>query len=238
MKSCCSPVIDCNNCCETCECECNKQPCCGYFDICVKDCRCQESYEVRINKCEWEKIVKSLKCELNDGTYKIIDSIAIGPHLYIFVGAKRKSKNNTLCVIYGKIDIDKKLENCCSKKDLIKNTLKIQMCYNIYCLIKECCYERNRGYNLKIVQVSYNPYDDLFVVLFAGCCETLIGTIEHLESIHSIGTSLKLVNNDETCCPLILDYKPVSICAVCKHKYKFVGIDCNSKCQKTLHLCF
>lgn len=230
MKSNCCHIVECNNCCENINCNDCPKVCCGSIDICAQNGGTKEMCVVKINECEFNNLLKEIKCEVGDQTYKIINSILIGLYLYIFIGAKRKTKNNILCAIQAKVDLNTKKAN--------DGSLKIQMCYNIYSVAKNNSVCKEDALNLRIVQVTYNPYDDLFIVLFSNHHQTLFGKIEHLESIHSIGTSLQLINCKETCSLLILDYKPVSICPICKDKYRLVVVDCHTKCSKSFNVCF
>ena len=127
----------------------------------------------------------------------------------------------------------------------IDNTISVQMCYNLYNSFKNSRLDRSLTKNLKIVQVAYSYYDDMFVLLMNGNNKTIIGLIEHLESIHSIGTQINFMNISSCHCPqykneenhhcdkcnykcydiscsvLIIDYIPVCICPVDKKKIQF-----------------
>jgi hypothetical protein len=223
------------NCCHVVECNCHTNINCNghivnckIIEICAINGGTKESCNIKMNEFIFEQLLKQINCNIGDQTYKIINSILIGEYIYIFIGTKRKTKNNNLCVLQGKININ--------TKQIIDESFKLHRCYNIYNVVKNDILKEN-AMNTKIIQVSYNHYDDSFIILLGIDYNALFCKIDHLEAIHSIGTSLELITCKDTCNTLIIEHKPDSIYPLCKNKYRLVVIDNCTKCKKSINIC-
>ena len=224
-KSCCCIV----ECCNSTKCE---NTCCGKIEICAQDasnntCDSSKKVIIKINENSFHDLIKKIKCDIKTDNFDIVGSVLIGVYFYVFI-----YKNNILCVIQGKIDVTTFIA--------IDSTLNVQMCYNLYNSAKNACLDKKLTKHLKIIQVLYSPFDDLFILLIKSHNKTILGKIEHLEAMHSVGTSIDFVNsvNTDSChschsynsCNLfIIDHIPESICALSKGKYKITVFD---KCHK------
>jgi hypothetical protein len=240
-SNCC--IIECNN---LTKCE---NTCCGKIEICAQDasnntCDSNKKVIIKINENSFHELIKKVKCDIKTNDFDIISGILIGLYFYIYIQFKNGYKNNILCVIQGKIDVTTLIA--------IDNTLNIQMCYNLYNSVKNACLDKKLAKHLKIIQVLYSTFDDLFILLIKSHDKTILGKIEHLEAIHSVGTSIDFVNSingdschschssksHESCNLFIIEHIPVSICAISKGKYKITVFDKCHKQNKCFIICF
>jgi hypothetical protein len=235
MKKSCCCILECND-----LQKCNKidntkcKLCCGYIEICANDsydgsCEYNKKVVIKIDENAFNDLIKKVKCETKSDCYETVGCILIGIYFYIYIQTNIGHKNNMLCVIQGKLDN--------STFIAINSSLKIQMCYNLYNSVKNDCLDKKIAKHLKVIQVMYNPYDDLFILLIQSKNKTLLGKIEHLEAIHSVGTSINFVYTD-TCKFLIIDDIPICICAIEKGKYKITVFDNCEKRNKCFCLYF
>lgn len=228
-KSCCS-TIQCNNLeneLENCGKTNNKKwnICCEYIEFHINEiynssCKCNKKITIKICENTFNNLISKVKCETKSGDFEIIGCVLIGIYFYIYIQSKDAHKNNILCVIQGKIDN--------TTHNAIDNSLNIQMCYNLYNAAKNARLDKK---NIKIVQVLYNPYDDLFILLINNNNKTLIAKIEHLEAIHSVGTAINFIYTD-ACNFSIINDIPISMCVVEKGKYKITYHDLCEKQNK------
>lgn len=220
--------------------KCKIEKCCEHVVICAQkssnDCK-NNLVKIKIEEEQYFNIIRSLKCEYKCGDFELLECYLISTYFYLFFQSEYNKKNNILCVVRGKINIDN-LAIC--------NTISIQMCYNLYNLFKNCRIDRSLTKNLRVVQITYSYYDDVFLLLMNGNNKTIIGQIEHLESIHSIGTQIEFMhtstshhnckNNYDSsnfiCNVLIIDHSPVCICVINKKKYNLIVFNECSKHNK------
>jgi hypothetical protein len=229
-KSCCN-IYECNNNSQIINCD----PCCiksncGYIELCTQDA--SHLANEPINKCEKIKIkikeniffeiIKKIKCEYKCEEYENVGCILIGSYFYLFVQLTHSQKRNVLYVIQGKVNTD---------YIAIDDSVIIQMCYNLYNSFKNEKIDKKLTKDLKIIQVLYNYYDDMFILLMCGHGNTILGEIEHLESIHSVGTYIDFVYTSP-CDLLIIKHHPIHILIMEKKTYKIVVYDEHHKHNK------
>lgn len=235
MKKSCCHISECTDFPEIGNCDnCKIDSCCGKIEISAQDASktsCASNKKTIIKICEntFHELIKKIKCDIKSDDYEIVGCVLIGIYFYIFVQSKNKYKNNILCVIFGKLDMTTLIA--------INDSLKIQMCYNLYNSAKNSCLDKKISKHLKIVQVLYNPHDDLFILLINSHNKTILGKIEHLEAIYSVGTSIDFIYTD-SCHLLIIDNPPICINAITKEKYKITIFDKCAKYNKSYMLCF
>lgn len=234
MKNYTCHISECNSYCEWIKCEniCQKskiEMCCGKVLICAQknspNCK-NESTHIKISEESYYDILRKLKCDYKCDNFEIIGCVLVSTYFYLFFQSDYNRKNNMLCVVGGKIDIN---------NSAVEKSISIQMCYNLYNAFKNSRLDRSLTKNLKIVQLLYSYHDDIFILLMNGNNKTIIGQIEHLESLPSIGTNINFINvsschnnyekksnNNFTCNNLIIDSKPICICEIDKKKYKLI----------------
>ena len=213
MKIICSGIASCNNCIDTCQTNCyvncNKNNCCEN-QICSQVAGKNEFVNIKYNKCIFDKIFDCVD------KYNIIGSILISTHLFIFVQTEFNTENNSLYVITADVNVQ--------TYTTIDNTMKLQLVYNIYVLGKTYCLKTDRAKKLEIKQIVYNQFSDIFVVLFRNKSKTLIGTIDYLESIFSLGTYIDFLKT-QSCNTLIINEPPQCIVILTKTQYKVMVYD-------------
>jgi hypothetical protein len=242
MKKTCCNIYHCKNFPEILNCvTCDLKLCCGKVELYAQDASktCYEKTIIKISENIYNKTLEKIKCDIcretNDDVcnFEIISCILIGNFFYIFLQMLNNHKKNILSVIQGEIT------NINNENIAIDNSIKNQMNYNLYNSAKNSCLDKHIAKRLKIVQILYNKYDDLFVILLKSCGFTLLAKIEHLEAIHSIGTNIDFIFTHK-CDLLLINGIPLCICPVEKEKRKYnltVFDECD-KCNKTHILCF
>jgi len=234
---CCEMVHEnlCNNQCDT-QCvqsNCNVNICNDTIELCVFNPKKNTKVNMCLSESKFKCLIKSVSCHM-ECNLKIVGALLVSTYIFIFVQLGRKTKKNTLCVIHGHVDTINNIIN--------QNTLKIQMCYNIYLTAKSNNINSSDAKNLKIVCVTYNPVKDVFVLLFNNNHKTMIGKIENLEAIHTIGTMIEFVSlkcaKTHTNCILTIEHDPKCIIVLSDGKYKLFVWDCNTCCDKAYKLCF
>jgi hypothetical protein len=235
MKKSCCRIFECTDFAgiENCD-DCRINSCCGKIEICAQNASkssCEHNKKTIIKICEnaFNELIKKMKCDIKSDHHEIVGCVLIGIYFYIYIQLKHGYKNNMLCVIQGKLDATTLIA--------INDSLNIQMCYNLYNSVKNACLDKKLAKHLKITQVLYNPYDDLFILLINSDDKTILGKIEHLEAIHSVGTSIDFIYTD-SCHLLVIDNIPICICAISRGKYKITVFDKCEKYNKSYMMCF
>lgn len=215
MKIICSGITSCNNCSNSknsnYSTECNNN-CCNN-QICTYVAGKNECVNIKINKNLFDsKFDCVLKCH-------IVSSILVSTHLFVFVQVDFDTENNSLYVVTAEVNIQ--------TLTTIDDTIQLQLIYNLFVLGKTNCLKSERAQKLKIKQVVYNKYSDIFVILFRNKSKTLIGTIDYLEAIYSLNTNIELLKNQQ-CNILIINDPPECIDILSKCQYKVLVYDeCN-----------
>jgi hypothetical protein len=225
-KFCCNKKCHNKSCCND-GCYCNNN-CCGMIEVCARNVGANKNCTVKMSESEFHKILKEVDCEIKDDCYKIISSILIGVYIYIFIQSKHKSKDNVLCVIQGKINMENIVIHC---------TLNIQMCFNLYSAAKSAGLCKTSSKCIQVVKVIYSTFDDLFILLFNSQDHTLLGKLEYLEGIHYVGTTIDFIKT-QGCELLVIASQPQCIEAVCKKKYEVTVFDECKKYNKCYIVCF
>lgn len=193
------------------------------------------AYNVSNNKHSELKIclnlINSLFCdiEVKNQKKKIITSYIISKTLFIFYNIKNKSNNkeNILCVISGELDYN---------NNIISNTLKNQMYFNIYHSAKQDELCKHLSIKLNLMKIKYDIYSSKFILLFKSDNKILVATLDYLMSIHSVATNIKFLKNHnyEFIC---IQGNPINIYVIEKNKYKIIYYDEHKHIKKVI-LCF
>jgi hypothetical protein len=228
IKTACCQILECGNCDNNLNCHCNNVNICDQkIELCVNNGNM--IITLSISKHILNNLMSHIKCDMDCNDYKIISAILISKYIYIFIQTGYKTKKNSLHVIHCTVDVD--------KKEIIVSTIKLQMSYNIYNIARYEHISSEKSFKLKVEQVVYNKYSDMFIVLFNLRDKTLIGKIDNLESIFSIGTSLDLIHTHQHCELFIIEKKPKCIIPIDKYKYKIIVYDHHTKCNKSYTIC-
>lgn len=206
---------------------CNVKTCNQRIELCVNNMN--SVMNLYLDKNILTSLLSNVKCNIDKDKYKIVGAIIVSKYIYIFIQTGYKTKHNTLCTVHGTMDME--------KKEIINKTLQLQSFYNIYKTGRSEHISREHSIKLKIEQVTYNKFNDMFIVLFNSCDRTFIGKIDNLEAIFSIGTYLNLVYSHQ-CHLFIIDHKPICIIPLTKNTYKLSVYDQYIKCNKTFTCCF
>lgn len=226
-KNKCCEIMECNNICNNC-CLDNCKNVCDE-NICLnvisnEKCICC----VNISKNKLNCLMNEVKCETHKNKYKIICAINLGNIIYIFIQTGYNSKYNMLCVIHGTFD------NVNNK--IINETLKLHTKYNIYISAKGENINTNNAIKLKVTNIVYNKFNDLFAVLLCVKNTTFIATIDNFSSLDTLGCALIFLHKKSSC-NLIMFKQCIHCIMPCdKNKYVIIIYDTQSNCRKSLTL--
>lgn len=208
----------------------------------IRDFQCENNFYYKHNKDIIEinsfdvncKIYVNLKlsemlldvlinCSENEHK-KIIASFIISDSFFIFCNVKDKcvQKNNMLYVIYGKLD---------KAHDIIYNSLKTQMYFNVYESARQDELCRHLSKNLNLTQIQFDGAGNKFILLFESDNKTLLASINYLTSINSVSTDLNFIKNNKREF-LCINKNPLFLCIVKKNEYKIIVHDLESKSKK------